>query len=183
MIAALLFALVTGVVVNELYDWAGWCARKLVRWSAFRQYADQARAAARAEELEAVISDRPGSLLRLITAMGFVGGAVMAAARRALSAQRQRHGHPNQVAIGIDQAPTTPVHGNGLSPRMREILKFINAYGERYCCAPSQREIATAVGYQGLGGLHYQLSELKRLGYLEYEPNKPRTIRVLPSVE
>jgi repressor LexA len=45
---------------------------------------------------------------------------------------------------------------------------------------PNQREIAEALGYQGVGGLHYQLSELKRLGYVEYKLNSPRTIRVLP---
>jgi repressor LexA len=68
----------------------------------------------------------------------------------------------------------------GLSRRQREIVEFITAYHGRHGYAPNQREIAEALGYQGVGGLHYQLSELKRLGYVEYKLNIPRTIRVLP---
>src|SRR5262245_15763580 len=68
----------------------------------------------------------------------------------------------------------------GLSERQREITEFIVAYHRRHGYAPNQREIAGALGYQGVGGLHYQLNELKRLGYIEYKLNCPRTIRVLP---
>ena len=68
----------------------------------------------------------------------------------------------------------------GLSRRQREIAEFIIAYHQRHGYAPNQREIAEALGYQGVGGLHYQLGELKRLGYIEYKLNCPRTIRVLP---
>ncbi|HYB89237.1 MAG TPA: transcriptional repressor LexA [Streptosporangiaceae bacterium] len=66
-----------------------------------------------------------------------------------------------------------------LSDRQREILEFLTVYLGRHGCAPSQREIAHSVGYRSTGGLHYQLSELKRLGYIEYQPNCPRTIKVL----
>jgi repressor LexA len=66
-----------------------------------------------------------------------------------------------------------------LSNRQREILEFLVVYLGHHGCAPSQREIAHSVGYRSTGGLHYQLSELKRLGYIEYQPNCPRTIKVL----
>jgi repressor LexA len=66
-----------------------------------------------------------------------------------------------------------------LSNRQRKILEFLTVYVGRHGCAPSQREIAHSVGYRSTGGLHYQLSELKRLGYIEYQPNCPRTIKVL----
>ena len=68
----------------------------------------------------------------------------------------------------------------GLSRRQREIVEFITTYHRRHGYAPNQREIAEALGYQGVGGLHYQLGELKRLGYIEYKLNSPRTIKVLP---
>src|SRR5436189_5084795 len=68
----------------------------------------------------------------------------------------------------------------GLSRRQQEIVEFITAYHGRHGYAPNQREIAEALGYQGVGGLHYQLGELRRLGYIEYKLNSPRTIQVLP---
>jgi len=68
----------------------------------------------------------------------------------------------------------------GLSRRQQEIVEFITAYHGRHGYAPNQREIAEALGYQGVGGLHYQLGELRRLGYIEYKLNSPRTIKVLP---
>lgn len=66
-----------------------------------------------------------------------------------------------------------------LSKRQREILEFLTDYLARHGCAPSQREIAHSVGYRSTGGLHYQLSELKRLGYIDYQQGCPRTIKVL----
>ncbi len=66
-----------------------------------------------------------------------------------------------------------------LSNRQREILDFLTVYLGHHGCAPSQREIAHSVGYRSTGGLHYQLSELKRLGYIEYQRGCPRTIKVL----
>jgi len=66
-----------------------------------------------------------------------------------------------------------------LSNRQRKILEFLTVYAGRHGCAPSQREIAHSVGYRSTGGLHYQLSELKRLGYIEYQRGCPRTIKVL----
>jgi len=84
-IGAIVLAIVTGLAVNERCDVAPWCARKLVRWSAFRRYTDRARAEARAEELAAVINARPGKLFKLITALAFAGGASMALARRSFA--------------------------------------------------------------------------------------------------
>ena len=72
-----------GVAVNEYCDVSPWVARKVVRWSAHLRYADATRAEARAEELAALIDDRPGNLLKLITAFCFFTVAVGGAGRRA----------------------------------------------------------------------------------------------------
>lgn len=74
----ILFAIITGLAVNECCDVSPWAARKLVRWSAHRRYVPPARAELRAEELAAFIDDRPGRLFKLITALGFAAAAVVA---------------------------------------------------------------------------------------------------------
>ena len=80
--SAVLISIVIGLIVNECCDVSPWCARKLVRWSAHQRYMDPGRAAGRAEELEALIDARPGKLLKLLTALGFAGSAVVVACRR-----------------------------------------------------------------------------------------------------
>ena len=84
MIAGILLGIVTGLITNELFEFSPWCARKLVRWAAFRKYPDRGRADMRAEEWTAVINDRPGKLFKLITAGGFAAAAVIASSRRAV---------------------------------------------------------------------------------------------------
>jgi hypothetical protein len=81
----IVFAVGTGLAVNECCDVAPWCARRLARWSAFRRYASSTRASARAEELAAVIDDRPGNLLKLLTAFGFGAAAAAVWGRRAFA--------------------------------------------------------------------------------------------------
>jgi AcrR family transcriptional regulator len=68
----ILMGIALGLLVNECCDVSPWLARKFVRWSAHRRYVDQCRAETRAEELVALIDDRPGKLFKLITALGFV---------------------------------------------------------------------------------------------------------------
>ncbi len=84
MIAVILLGIVSGLLANEFCEFSPWCARKLIRWSAFRRYADPNRAEMRAEELTALVNDRPGNLFKFFTAVGFAGAAVIAAARRAV---------------------------------------------------------------------------------------------------
>ncbi len=73
----ILLAIITGLAANECCDVSPWAARKLVRWSARRRYAPPARAELRAEELAALIDDRPGKLFKLITALGFAAAAIV----------------------------------------------------------------------------------------------------------
>ena len=84
MIAGILLGILAGMLANELCEFSPWCARKLVRWSAFRQYTDRSRAEMRAEEWTAVINVRPGNLFKLITAAGFTAAAIIVSGRRAI---------------------------------------------------------------------------------------------------
>jgi mycothiol system anti-sigma-R factor len=97
------FAIATGLAANECCELTPWCSRKLARWSAYRRYTDPARAQARAEELAAVINDRPGNLLKLTTALTFAGGAAIVSTRRSITG-RTKGSHPVQETAA---APTT----------------------------------------------------------------------------
>jgi hypothetical protein len=79
-----LIAIFTGLAVNEFCDVSPWAARKLIRWSARHRYDDPARAGIRAEELASLIDERPGKLLKLITALGFVAMAITTETRKAV---------------------------------------------------------------------------------------------------
>jgi RNA polymerase sigma factor (sigma-70 family) len=79
--AEILFAILTGLAINECCEVSPWVARKLVRWSAHRRYKDPIRGEARAEELAALIDDRPGKLFKLVTAAGFAIWAIVAPGR------------------------------------------------------------------------------------------------------
>jgi hypothetical protein len=100
VIAVILIGIVCAYLGNELCEFSPWCARKLVRWSAFRRCADPGRAQMRADELAAVIDARPGNLLKLITAAGFAGAAVIASARRA-GARESAAGAGDEPDLGL----------------------------------------------------------------------------------
>jgi mycothiol system anti-sigma-R factor len=90
MIAVIVVSIICGVVANEVCEFSPWCARKIVHWSAFVRYADQGRAEMRAEELTALINDRPGNLFKLGTAACFAVSAVIVSTRRAVAREVER---------------------------------------------------------------------------------------------
>ncbi|BCJ61564.1 hypothetical protein C1I93_09135 [Micromonospora endophytica] len=71
----IILGIVLGLLVNEVTDISPWIARKLVHWSAYRWTTDPATAAGYAEEWAALIDERPGKLLKLLTATRFTLGA------------------------------------------------------------------------------------------------------------
>lgn len=77
-----------GLAVNESCDLSPWAARRLVRQSARLRYSSPVRAVQRAEELDALITERPGKLFKLLTALIFYLAAV---AHRAVHRDRQSH--------------------------------------------------------------------------------------------
>ncbi len=66
-----------------------------------------------------------------------------------------------------------------LSDRQRRIREFIRNYFARNGCSPSQREIAGAVGLQGVSAVNRHLKILKDLGHIDYQPGIPRSIKLL----
>jgi hypothetical protein len=97
--AAVVIAIITGLIVNEFCDVSPWAAHKLVRWSAHRCYDNPVRAEERAEELEALIDDRPGKLFKLLTSLGFAIKAVAVLTHRAVM-QTDDAGKPQKSDTG-----------------------------------------------------------------------------------
>ena len=81
MTAVILVTVIVTLIVNEVSDLCPWLAVRLVRWSAFCRYCDRQRAETRADELAALIRARPGSLFKLLTAVGFAASAIAARPR------------------------------------------------------------------------------------------------------
>jgi RNA polymerase sigma factor (sigma-70 family) len=104
VIAGILLGIVAGLLANEFCELSPWCARKLVRWSAFRRYADPDRAKMRAEELTSVINDRPGNLFKLITAVSFASAAVIVGTRRAVAREADAVSAPASTGWSADRA-------------------------------------------------------------------------------
>ncbi|MFG1890371.1 hypothetical protein ACGFIR_21195 [Micromonospora sp. NPDC049051] len=76
--------IVFGLLVNEITDVSPWLAKKLVRWSAYRWTTDPEAAETYSEEWAAIIEERPGKLLKLLTASKFALGAAGRAVPRAV---------------------------------------------------------------------------------------------------
>jgi hypothetical protein len=77
------FAIVSGLLVNECCDISPWVAVRLMRWATRLRYRGATeRAKVRAEELAALIQDRPGNLFKLLTAIGFTLHALVVTALR-----------------------------------------------------------------------------------------------------
>ncbi len=68
-----------------------------------------------------------------------------------------------------------------LTKRQREILDFLNGYGEANGFAPSFEEIAEHFNYNSLATVHEHLSNLERKGYIKRSYNESRAIEILPS--
>jgi lipopolysaccharide/colanic/teichoic acid biosynthesis glycosyltransferase len=72
------FAIISGLLVNEVTDICPWLAIRLMRWAARLRYPNAPeRATTRGEELAALINDRPGKLFKLFTAVGFAVHALV----------------------------------------------------------------------------------------------------------
>jgi len=67
-----------------------------------------------------------------------------------------------------------------LTTRQRAALDFIRAYmAENEGVAPTYREIARAAGIATTSGTWQMLSNLKKRGYIDYQPGQRRTITLI----
>ena len=70
----------------------------------------------------------------------------------------------------------------GISPRQRRILEFIERAVRDRGYPPTVREIGDAVGLTSSSSVHSQLANLERMGLLRRDPTKPRAIVAEPDV-
>jgi hypothetical protein len=89
----LLGAVVLGLLVNEISDVSPWMAGRLVRSAARLWSLDPEIAADYAEEWQAVVDERPGKLLKLGTALGFLAGAAQIRLGASIRGHRQTVRH------------------------------------------------------------------------------------------
>ena len=66
-----------------------------------------------------------------------------------------------------------------LTPKQKQLLDFIMEHTEREGYAPSQKEIAQALGFRSLGTVQNYLVRLEREGFIERSWNARRGIRVV----
>ncbi|MGH9894333.1 MAG: MarR family transcriptional regulator, partial [bacterium] len=69
--------------------------------------------------------------------------------------------------------------GKGLTRRQKEILTFIQRYGDAHGYPPSVREIGQALGLTSSSTVHSHLTALEKKGYLRRDPSKPRALEIL----
>jgi hypothetical protein len=70
----LLVPLTLGLLANEVVDVCPWLAQKMLRWAA-RRFGDTVTSERYSEEWTALLQERPGKLLKLVTALSIVVGA------------------------------------------------------------------------------------------------------------
>src|SRR5215471_4594578 len=97
-----LWLLVVGLVTNEIFEWSSWLAMKVVRPAARMWSADQSVSDVYAEEWQAVVRDRPGKILKLVSALTFLGaGLGLASARVGARLSRRGWRVARAVARGV----------------------------------------------------------------------------------
>lgn len=92
ILIGMLLGVASSLIASEFTEVSPYLARRLVRWAARIWSTTEEAGEAYAEEWLAVINDRPGKLLQLATALGFVGGAVGRAIPRQVRAIRRSIG-------------------------------------------------------------------------------------------
>ncbi len=66
-----------------------------------------------------------------------------------------------------------------LSPRQREILKFVNSHVDAHGYPPTVREIGGAIGLTSPSTVHAHLARLESAGLIRRDPTKPRALEVI----
>lgn len=66
-----------------------------------------------------------------------------------------------------------------LSKRQEEVLEAISQYIEKYNYPPAFRDLATMLGLKSPSTVSNLLNQLKKKGYISWEPTQPRTLRII----
>ncbi len=100
-VEGVLVSIVLGLVINEMCDVSPWCARRLVQLSVRLRYADLERRRIRADELVALIDERPGKLMKLGTSLGFLCAAMPSWMHRAALTPLHRGRSRGSLSLGV----------------------------------------------------------------------------------
>ena len=65
----------------------------------------------------------------------------------------------------------------------KRIYKVIKNYIEEYGYSPTYREIADLAYLNSPATIHHHMKILKELGYIDYEFNRNRTVRIIKDLE
>lgn len=118
-----------GLVINEMCDVSPWCARRLVQLSARSRYPDLERRRIRADELVALIDERPGKLMKLGTSLGFLCAAVPSWMHRAALTSLQQRRSLRRPPTG-NPAATLSIENLSQLPAMAvEIVTAVSELG------------------------------------------------------
>ena len=66
-----------------------------------------------------------------------------------------------------------------MKKRQKAIYEYIGEYIENNSYPPTIREIAEGVGLSSPATVHGHLSRLKNKGFVDFEPTRPRTLRLI----
>ncbi|CAM3889693.1 HTH domain-containing protein [Cohnella lubricantis] len=66
-----------------------------------------------------------------------------------------------------------------VSPRQQVVLSEIKAFLIKKGYSPSVRELAAILNIQSPSTVHAHLQSLKRKGMIDWEPDRPRTLRII----
>ena len=66
-----------------------------------------------------------------------------------------------------------------LTEKQRELYETIKDFIDEHTYRPTIRELMEILGKKSPGTIHPCLKELKRKGYIDYQYNRNRTIRII----
>lgn len=66
-----------------------------------------------------------------------------------------------------------------LSKRQVEVLEALSQYIKKYNYPPSYRDLAMIIGAKSPSTISTLLNQLKKKGYINWEPAQPRTLHIL----
>lgn len=70
-----------------------------------------------------------------------------------------------------------------MTRRQTEIYNVIRDYIRKYGYSPTYREICIKTGIKSTATIHYFLKKLKEKGYIDYQFNRNRTIKIIDEKE
>jgi repressor LexA len=83
-------------------------------------------------------------------------------------------------SLDTSATATVPLHGQPAGRLTRErIVSAIAAYWSEHGYAPTMREVAAAAGLRSPESVHTHLQQLAAEGRIRYQPETPRSLRVV----